>query len=366
MQIVIRVDTSAQIGTGHFMRCLTLANQAAKEGHTVNFLTRTPNQFFVNKIKSYGHKMLVLQNPDTVKHKYNYVLDHSHWLDVSQECDAHESKAVVKKLRPDWIIIDHYAIDQRWHKIVQPICKNIMVVDDLADRRLDCKILLDQNLGSSKKNYEGWAPADCKFLIGPKYALLREEFMDWRQFSLDRRPTKQVKKILVTMGGVDTANYTLMVLSELVKSKFSQKLHFDVVVGSAYPHRIQLVEFCHQSKIRIVIKVDVENIAEIMAKSDLCIGAAGSTSWERCCLGLPTITMAIAKNQLKIIRVLQDREVAVVSSPNRIREDFDKFFDVGGVERLLSLSNNSKEVFDVLGAQRVVRTMEDIYANSNN
>ena len=360
MQLIIRADTSAQIGTGHIMRCLTLANKASKRGHTVNFLTRTPDPFFVNKIKSYGHKMLILKNIDTVKQKYNYALDHSHWLDVSQECDAHESKAIVKKLRPDWIIIDHYALDQRWHKIIQPICENIMVIDDLADRRFDCKILLDQNLGSSRKDYQRWAPGDCKFLIGPKYALLRQEFMDWRQFSLDRRPTKQVKKVLVTMGGADTANYTLMVLSELAKSKFSKKLHFDVIVGSAYPHRTQLVEFCHQSKIRIVIKVDVKNIAEIMAKSDLCIGAAGSTSWERCCLGLPTITMSIAKNQLKIIRALQEHEVAVVSSPTKIREDFEKLFDIGGGERLLSLSNNSKEMFDVLGAQRVVRTMEDI------
>ena len=155
----------------------------------------------MDKIESSGHNLLALERPELPEFRRSFDLDHSHWLAVSQECDAYECKNFVEKIEPDWIIVDHYALDINWHKILKPICKNIMVIDDIADRAFDCKILVNQNLGFSRENYEHLTSNECKFLIGPKYSFLRTEFIDWRQFSIKRRLEKKINNVLVMMGG---------------------------------------------------------------------------------------------------------------------------------------------------------------------
>jgi UDP-2,4-diacetamido-2,4,6-trideoxy-beta-L-altropyranose hydrolase len=237
-----------------------------------------------------------------------------------------------------------------------------MVIDDLADRSLDCKILLDQNMGASEVAYKGKVLSDCKYLIGPKYALLRKEFQDWRQYSLNRRLRGSIQKILITMGGVDASNHTLEVIKELERSEYSADCEFTIVLGALFPHIHALEKFIKSSQLVLSVMTNVKNMAEIMSKSDLCIGAAGSTSWERCCLGLPTLTFVLAENQKTIALALDEKGAAISSNINQLRSDFEFFFESNN-NALDKLMHNSKDVCDGLGASRVIDHME--YLNEN-
>ena len=145
-------------------------------------------------------------------------------MPVSQTQDANETVKVIYELDPDWIIVDHYALDAIWLSIVEKSNAKILVIDDLGDRELICDVLLDQNLGASAEKYHGKLPSNCQLLLGPTFALLRSEFREWRQWSLDKRIDRNVENILITMGGVDSENYTLRTLIEVAKSEYAEKV----------------------------------------------------------------------------------------------------------------------------------------------
>ena len=361
-RLVIRADASAVIGTGHVMRSLTLASEAAVRGWFVCFAIRNPSGSIIKLLQSAGHQVRVLSLEKQNSSDKVDSLAHGNWLSVSQKTDAGETLSIIQDFKPDWIIVDHYALDANWHRIVKPYCANIMVIDDLADRSLDCKILLDQNVGAREAAYKGKVLSDCKYLMGPEYALLRKEFQDWRQYSLNRRLRGSIQKILITMGGVDASNHTLEVIKELERSEYSADCEFTIVLGALYSHKNALKKFIESSQLALSVMINVKNMAEIMAKSDLCIGAAGSTSWERCCLGLPTLTLAIAENQKMIALALDQKGAAISSSINQLRGDFEIFFESNN-NTLDKLTLNSKAVCDGLGVSRVIDHME--YLNEN-
>ena len=158
---------------------------------------------------------------NTHKKILKYHLPHSDWLEVSQEVDATATLQHLEKFKANWVVVDHYALDKTWHQLIKEKCNNIMVIDDLADRSLECSLLLNQNLGAKELDYNGKVPSNCTYLLGPKYALLREEFSQLSKKSTTRRASNSMKKILVTMGGVDSENYTLSVLRELEDSEYA-------------------------------------------------------------------------------------------------------------------------------------------------
>ena len=199
--------------------------------------------------------------------------------------------------------------------------------------------------------------------MGPQFALLRNEFKEWREHSLTMRFNRNIENILVTMGGVDTENYTLRILKEITKSKYAKKCNFTVIIGGSYPHTNTLHKFVEGSQLKISVLSSVKDMAEIMSNSDLCIGAAGSTSWERCCLGQPTITFAIADNQREIAKQLSQRNLAIYSNMSNLIPDFEQFFGDSGGELLRTLSTNSLQICDGFGASRVLEELEKKFEN---
>ena len=179
-----------------------------------------------------------------------------------------------------------------------------MVIDDLADRQFDCDILLDQTYGRQKEDYLPLAPKKCKLLLGSQYALIRPEFSKWRNYSLNRRINPKFNRILVNMGGVDTGNITGKVVKELQACALPKDIVIVIVIGKGFPYLEDIQLIVESMPYKSEIKVDVDNMAEIMADSDIAIGASGSTTWERCCLGLPTIQLLIAKNQETAFKLL--------------------------------------------------------------
>ena len=354
------MDASRDIGTGHVMRCLAVANEAKQRSWECIFVLRDPEDDIVKHISFFDHRVKKLTSEDGRKVTDN-ATPHGNWLPVPQIQDANETVEVICEFDPDWIIVDHYALDAAWLSIVEKSNVKILVIDDLGDRELKCDVLLDQNLGASAEKYHGKLPSNCQLLLGPTFALLRSEFRAWRERSLKGRLNRDVEKILVTMGGVDTGNFTLRTLFELEKSEHAKKCVFTVVIGSSYPHTDALHEFVEETKLRISVLSDVKNMAEIMSKSDLCIGAGGSTSWERCCLGLPTISFAIADNQIGVLAELEKETCTIVSGLEKISADFEKLLSEEHIQQLKMLSLNSSKVTDGNGIKLLLERLDQPY-----
>ncbi len=295
MKVVFRTDASVQMGIGHVMRCLTLAQVLKNNGVNVEFICRKHKGNLIDKIRSNGlsvHELKVFEEAE-VDNK----LAHSHWLWATQQQDADDCIEILKAEKIDWLIVDHYALDAQWQKRLKPYCKKLMVIDDLADRKHQCDVLLDQNFGRSSKDYKDLVPTSAKLLMGSKYALLRSEFEKYRQYSLNRRKDEKFKKLLVNMGGSDPDNITGKVIERLQIVKLPKDVEITIVMGKTAPHLARVIASANKLPYRSGVKVDIDNMAELMANADIAIGASGATTWERCCLGLPTIQLITAYNQ---------------------------------------------------------------------
>lgn len=318
MQVVFRADASTEIGSGHIMRCLALAGKLAEQGVSCAFICRAHKGNLIDFISEQGFAVQVLSSEPMT----NISLDgnaYAQWLGTTQHQDAEVCEPILKALNPDWLVIDHYALDKRWEKALRNFTKCIMVIDDLANRAHDCDILLDQNLGRKDTDYDGLLFRQTQILIGPKYGLLRAEFSKWREPSLKIRVHPKLSNLLITMGGVDQANATGQVLSVLSRLELPVELRITVVMGLTAPwlEKVQ-VQAAAMSRPTTVV-VGVSNMAQLMAESDLCIGGAGGSAWERCSLGLPSVILILSANQYFSAMALQAHDAAwVVSDPKQL------------------------------------------------
>lgn len=277
MKIAIRADASIAIGTGHIMRCLTLAEALRWQKDDAVFICREVAGNCCDLIADKGFNVIRLPAAGE--------FDAAH--DAEQMAEAFET-------RPDWLIVDHYGIGAAWEQQLRPHCGQIMVIDDLADRHHDCDLLLDQNLFDDMlQRYDTLVPPGCRLFLGPRYALLRDEFITAQQ-TLPQRDG-MVRRILLFFGGSDPTNETEKALLAINRPRF-RDISVDVVVGSANPKGDTIHNLCNAME-NVTFHRQITNMAELMAKADLAIGAGGTATWERCILGLPTLVVVVADNQ---------------------------------------------------------------------
>ncbi len=298
MRIAFRVDASLQIGSGHVVRCMTLAAELREAGAEILFVCRDLSGHMAHVLDEHGFSVALLSAP-SVESKTVAGNPHRHWLKVAYEDDARETVQVLAGHDPwDWLVVDHYALDVAWEKIVADHVQRITVIDDLADREHVCDLLLDQNYyRNADRRYLRLVSSACRQLLGPGYALLRGEFTEARR-RLGKRPDR-VARILVFFGGVDLGNITGRVLASLQELNL-RDVRVDVVIGQSNPHRASIESQCSRSG-NMQLHVQVANMAEMTAAADLCIGAGGTATWERCCLGTPTLAWPIAENQKRLL-----------------------------------------------------------------
>ena len=359
MQVAFRADASLQIGTGHIMRCLTLADALREKGAKCSFVCRPHAGHLLDLIKQRGHAAIALAPADAA---FSVPADpvHAQWLGSSWESDAVQTKAALASLKPDWLVVDHYALDARWEEALRPKAKRIMAIDDLADRPHACDLLLDQNLGRQEADYGGLLKGKTTTLVGPQYALLRPEFAALRAQSLARRQTKpQLQRLLITLGGVDKENATGQVLAALQSCSLPADLRVTVVMGPHAPWLAQVQAQAAQMPWPTEVLVGVNNMAQLMAESDLAIGAAGGTAWERCSLGLPSLVLVLAQNQLPGAVALQKAGAAVaMESQQQISNFMEQFKSASLIKEVLNkLSQAAAAVTDGEGCQRAVKHM---------
>lgn len=299
MRIAFRADASLQMGTGHIMRCLTLATALRERGAICHFICRGHPGHLMGLINQRGFSVSALPI-DVVGIKNDSWWGenfprHFDWLGCCWRADADQTCNILKDFNLGWLVVDHYALDARWEKLVRKKTFGVLAIDDLADRSHECDILLDQNWfgDCTETRYEGLVNKSCLHLLGPKYALLNPEY----QLLRDRLPKRKdiVRRVLVFMGGSDPTNETAKVIDAMNESDLSG-LIVDVVLGVNHPDSEGVMKkvrdrpgtFLHQN---------IPSLASLMASADLMISAGGSTTWERMCLGLPAIVISIAENQ---------------------------------------------------------------------
>lgn len=369
MKVTFRADASLQIGTGHVMRCLTLADALTARGAECQFICRAHEGNLIDLIRNRGyttHTLPVVGQAGT--HSAESCQDtaipepaHHPWLGATQAQDAEACAPILAAQRPDWLIVDHYALDARWERALAPHYRKLMVIDDLADRPHACDLLLDQTFGRDAADYHPLVPADCHLLCGSQYALLRPEFAALRPYSLQRRARPALRELLITMGGVDKDNATGQVLQALRTCPLPADCRVTVVMGATAPWLEEVRTQAQDMPWPTRVLVGVSDMAQLMADSDLAIGAAGATSWERCCLGLPTIMLVLAENQLKIAQELQQAGAAalVTSGPNVV---YQVAKTLGGLascpQELNEMSKSTAGIVDGTGTYSVIAMLE--------
>lgn len=305
MKALFRVDASAVIGSGHVARCLNLAKALSKHGINSHFVTKSHVGNLSALIQQSGFRTSELAiETDDVSSGSSY----ASWVGGSWEADARETLHVIGDDVYDWIVVDHYGLDSRWEHALRPAGSRILAIDDLANRDHDCDLLLDQNLFRDMvTRYNVRLSSQCGRMLGPTYALLQPEYAALH----NRAPPREgsVKTILVYFGGADHRNITGMVV-EILADLNSESLNVDVVVNANNPFASQ-IRSATKNNPRFVVHDQKKTLAELMVRADLCIGAAGVTSWERCCLGLPTLLITLAENQRAVAAELDRLKLAI-------------------------------------------------------
>ncbi|MCI2807803.1 UDP-2,4-diacetamido-2,4,6-trideoxy-beta-L-altropyranose hydrolase [Eoetvoesiella caeni] len=321
MNVAFRVDASLQIGTGHVMRCLTLADALTAKGVACYFISKRHPGHLFNLIIQRGHKLLPIEHkcPNTVPTTQTLkcqLRGYALWLGSDWEQDAEQTAVALASLTVmDWLVVDHYGIEANWEGALAAHYRQLMVIDDLADRPHRCDLLLDQTFGRQSTSYAPWVSARCTLLLGAQYALLRPEFATMRRYSISRRVSPQVRRLLVAMGGVDKDNVTGLVLKTLKGCDLAEDIEITVIMGPHAPWLTEVMQIATTLRCKTSVLTNVSDMATLMATADLAIGAAGATSWERCCLGLPSIIVVLADNQRHIAQVLKaELAVDVVSN----------------------------------------------------
>lgn len=256
---VFRCDASRDIGSGHVYRCMSLADELQKNGWNIAFAAAPESASIVPALK----EKFALHGPD-----------------YKNACDL--------------LVVDHYGLDATYERTARGWAKRIAVIDDLADRAHECDILIDTTYGRRNEDYKKLAPENCTLLCGADYAMLRPQFAALREESLKRRTKiSSPPRVLISLGSTNIGNATGKVLAAL--ESYPGPLNLDVVMGSGA---------AHLDEIKVPVHIDTPDMAGLMARTDIAIGAGGTTSWERCCLGLPTILIELADNQSLIAQQL--------------------------------------------------------------
>jgi UDP-2,4-diacetamido-2,4,6-trideoxy-beta-L-altropyranose hydrolase len=344
MNIVFRVDSSSQMGVGHLMRCITLADGFRKKGSKITFICRAlqgnSNDLIMDKVIS-------LPKNDNFQSDNLYL----NWLGATQEQDAGQTISVITKA-VDIIVVDSYALSERWHQMLRPYAEKIMVIDDLADRKHQCDVLLDQTFDRQKEDYLPFVPQGCELLLGSQYALLRPEFSKWREYSLGCRSKLAFKHLLISMGGADPDNITGKILDKLNACSLPDDISITIVMGGSAPHIKSVKLKANTLPCKAEVKVGVDNMAEIMVNSDIAIGASGATTWERCCLGLPSIQLVIADNQQLIADKMAKKNAIKLAKIENLCEIL-----LTSQDWMIEIGENAQKIVDGKGVDRVLECL---------
>lgn len=322
-KVLIRLEANRDVGYGHFYRSIALVDGI--EG------------FDISIAMSAGSNL-----PDTHRDRPLKLLNLS---SMDQEAEAQYLSGL--GLEFDFVIVDHYQLDYRWEKGIKPICKSLIVIDDLIDRKHFCSVLVNTALGITPSDYRELISKDTKLLLGPDYIPLREEFLLARECSINKVKTDgEVRKVLISFGSTDHLGLTGNVIEGLFKANFSGEIH--IITASSNPVINQ-----YRQDSRVSFHIDVSNVAEIMEGMDLCFGAMGVSSFERASLGLPSVCVVTADNQRRNANSLSEGQAIILIKAEEIEKVCHSLSDLDFISNLQRVGKNSIKLCDGLGLFRL-------------
>jgi UDP-2,4-diacetamido-2,4,6-trideoxy-beta-L-altropyranose hydrolase len=299
MKVAIRTDASHRIGSGHLMRCLTLADGLMRTGAEVTLIGRRYPDALEVVIADLGLSCCQLPDSEDIDSDDMREL----YRTYDWRTDASDTLNMLPvEYRLDCLIVDHYALDARWEGALRPFVEHIMVIDDLANRPHDANLLLDQNYYEHMDmRYQRLLPEHCRILTGPRYAMLRREFAleRYKMHLCDGR----VERLLISYGGSDPNNLTTRTLKALPLMDTLPSI-IDVVIGAANDHTDEIETLAAEIP-GCTVHQATDAMAELMRHADLAVGSAGSTTWERCCLGLPALVIPSAETERHIAHAIE-------------------------------------------------------------
>jgi UDP-2,4-diacetamido-2,4,6-trideoxy-beta-L-altropyranose hydrolase len=358
MKFLFRADSSNLIGSGHIRRCVTLAQELRSRGAECRFVCRDFPGSSVDLILDSKFEVAVFNGETGLLDRESECdgTEISSGLSASQvswDADRYQTALAIGDEKFDWLIVDHYGLDSRWESSMRPFCRKIMVIDDLADRKHDCDLLLDQNLVKDfATRYDFLVSNECYQLLGPKYALIHPVYGELQRKTLTKNGP--VKHLLVSFGGTDNANLTGKVIQAFTELNVDGT-SMDVVLSPDTPY-FKTVAAQVQEATNVKLLEKLPSLASAMVSADFAIGASGITTWERCCLGLPSLVITIAENQHAIARELSKRGLLQWAGDSRditvdaIKQQLSHAFKTKNFEEC---SRALREVTDGFGVHRV-------------
>ena len=343
--LIIRVDASTQIGTGHLMRCLSLAQAWKDASGRVVFITACHNEGLLQRLQEEEFDIHELADsfPDT--DDWDYTRD-------------------ILAAHPDaWVVLDGYHFDEVYQQRVKEAGHPLLVIDDMAHlNHYYADIVLNQNLHAGQSQYS--CEPYTHLLLGTRYVLLRREFLAWR--SWQRQIPEAARRVLVTLGGGDPENHTLKIIQALQRAN-TPGLEAIAVVGASNPHVEALEAAIRQGAIPIRLIRDTKNMAELMAWADMAVSSAGTTTWELLFLGMPTLFVISADNQCYIAEQIESRKVGIALgwAKNISVELLAKAVGslIGDMKLRAEMSKYARQIVDGQGAQRVIASMQEFRAH---
>jgi len=335
LNVAFRVDASSNIGIGHLTRCLALSEELTRKGHDCYFLSKIENNELINKIE---------------KNNIHYQINSNATL-------LEDNKTLVKFAKEkdiNWIVTDHYGINAEYIKEIKQNNFKVLSVDDNAQIHYYSDIVLNQNIGSEKLNFS--AEKYTKFLLGAKYAIIRDELL----IEKNKKEGNEVKKILITLGGTDKDNFILTIIKFL--KDFCKTLEFNVIVGPLNPFFDEIRNYVKEGNLKIKVIKSPKNMADIYLRSDIAVSAGGASCYELAYFGIPNIIITVADNQLNVASELDKQKIGLyVGKKEEIKEkEFENKFKglVDNNSLRKQMSQNGKKLIDGKGKERVVNFME--------
>ena len=354
MKVGIRADASKRMGTGHLRRCLSLARALRQQGDDVVFVTRDlgiDSAAMIAEQDFADIRVLPAASGDIAA---DPAIPHADWTQVKQSRDIAETIDALAGIAPDWVVVDSYGFDGRWHDGVRgALSCRIAAVDDVPDRTMAVDLLIDHNYAADHRaKYADCIAQDTRLLGGPSYALLGPRYANAQRY----RFSEDVRSVGVFMGGVDAGGYSLCALEALRSAGFAGPV--EIATTTANPHLDELRQ-CAECDHSVRLSIDLPDLAEFFARHDLQIGAGGGASWERCCIGVPTLLVVVAENQLAVApRLAEEGIVALALDPRpaTLASALEPLLQ--NADKRAELARRSRALVDGKGAARVAREMQ--------
>jgi UDP-2,4-diacetamido-2,4,6-trideoxy-beta-L-altropyranose hydrolase len=302
MRVAVRADASGKMGIGHLRRCLSLLNALSDLGAQTFIVSRSHDGVAADVMRNEDVDVRWLPAPNSdIACEDGRETQYTQWAGVPWLQDADETIDALRAFAPDWVIVDHYALDAQWHDRVRSALKcRIFAIDDLGDRELSADILLDANASPSHSiKYEGRLQRQTKLLTGLRFALFSKSYQDAASYIF----CEEVRSIGIFMGGGDPLGLSSQVL-RILREDVGFAGEIEIVIGSPDLVCEDLAKQSAEDH-KLTLSVNLPQLSNFYARHDLQIGAGGTATYERCLLGVPAIAVIAAENQLAVIPELE-------------------------------------------------------------